>query len=307
MFLKKKIIKSTNDYWDNIKTLKKVIDSADAIIIGAGAGLSTSAGLEYGGKRFFDNFSDFADKYGLQDMYSAGFYPFDTLEEYWAYWSRHIMLNRYQTIVGKPYTDLLSLVKDKDYFVLTTNVDHCFQRAGFDKHRMFYTQGDYGLWQCSKACHQKTYDNEKQVHEMVMQQKNMKIPSDLVPYCPRCGAPMTMNLRIDDTFVQDEGWYYASNRYSDFLKRHENFKVLYLELGVGTNTPVIIKYPFWSMTSKNRNAIYACINYQETFCPPQIKNQSICIQEDIGKVLEDLHGDKLDSVLKNKECGLVKA
>ncbi|WP_443624429.1 SIR2 family NAD-dependent protein deacylase [Catenibacterium sp.] len=202
------------------------------------------------------------------------------------------MVNRYFADIGKPYTDLLSLVKDKDYFILTTNVDHCFQRAGFDKQRLFYTQGDYGLWQCSKACHQKTYDNEKQAKRMAVQQKNMKIPSDLVPYCPHCGAPMTMNLRIDGTFVQDEGWYYASNRYNDFLKRHENLKIVYLELGVGNNTPVIIKYPFWDMTSKNKNAVYTCINYQEAFCPPQIKKQSICIQADIGKVLRDLQADK---------------
>lgn len=288
MFLKKKIIKFTNDYWDSVKKLKKAIESADAIIIGAGAGLSTSAGLEYSGKRFINNFSDFANKYGLQDMYSAGFYPFETLEEYWAYWSRHIMLNRYQADIGKPYIDLLSLVKEKDYFILTTNVDHCFQRAGVDKHRLFYTQGDYGLWQCSKACHQKTYDNEKQVRKMVIEQKNMKIPTDLVPYCSHCGAPIAMNLRIDGTFVQDEGWYLASERYGDFLKRHENLKTLYLELGVGGNTPTIIKYPFWNMTSKNKNAVYACINYREAFCPPQLEKQSICIREDIGKVIYDL-------------------
>lgn len=288
MFSKKKIIKSTNNYWDNIQKLKNTIENADAIIIGAGAGLSTSTGLEYGGKRFYDNFSDFADKYGLQDMYSAGFYPFETLEEYWAYWSRHIMLNRYQPDIGKSYTELFSLMKEKDYFILTTNVDHCFQKAGFDKNRLFYTQGDYGLWQCSKACHQKTYDNGKQVREMVAEQKNMKIPEALVPYCPHCGAPMTMNLRIDGTFVQDEGWYHALNRYNDFLKRHENLKVLYLELGVGSNTPVIIKYPFWNMTSKNKNAVYACVNYQEAFCPPQIEKQSICIQEDIRKVIQNL-------------------
>lgn len=288
MFSNKRIIKSTSDYWNNIKNLKKAIENTDAILIGAGAGLSTSAGLEYSGKRFFDNFSDFADKYGLQDMYSAGFYPFETLEEYWAYWSRHIMLNRYQPDIGNTYTDLLSFVEDKDYFILTTNVDHCFQKAGFDKHRLFYTQGDYGLWQCSKACHKETYDNEKQVKEMVVQQENMKIPTALVPYCSHCGAPMTMNLRIDGTFVQDTGWYLASNRYSDFLKRHENLKVLYLELGVGGNTPAIIKYPFWNMTSKNKNAVYACINYQEAFCPPQIEKQSICIQADIGKVIHDL-------------------
>lgn len=288
MFSKKKIIKSTNNYWDNIQKLKNTIENTNIIIIGAGAGLSISTGLEYGGKRFYNNFSDFADKYGLQDMYSAGFYPFETLEEYWAYWSRHIMLNRYQTNIGKSYTELFSLMKEKDYFILTTNVDHCFQKAGFDKNRLFYTQGDYGLWQCSKACHQKTYDNEKQVREMVAEQKNMKIPEALVPYCPHCGAPMTMNLRIDGTFVQDEGWYHAFNRYNDFLKKHENLKVLYLELGVGSNTPVIIKYPFWNMTSKNKNAVYACVNYQEAFCPPQIEKQSICIQEDIRKVIQNL-------------------
>lgn len=288
MFLKKKIIKSTNDYWGSLKELKEQIENADAIIIGAGSGLSTSAGLEYGGKRFYDNFSDFAEKYGLQDMYSAGFYPFETLEEYWGYWSRHIYLNRYQAIPNQVYDDLLSLVKDKDYFVLTTNVDHCFQKAGFDKKRLFYTQGDYGLFQCSKACQQETYDNEMQVKQMVEQQQDMKIPTDLIPYCPHCCAPMTVNLRIDGTFVQDNGWYKASERYSDFLRRHENLRILYLELGVGNNTPVIIKYPFWNMTSKNKNAVYACINYQEAYCPPQIEKQSICIQSDIGKVIHDL-------------------
>lgn len=288
MFLKKKIIKSTNDYWDSLKKLKEQIKNADAIIIGAGAGLSTSAGLEYGGKRFYDHFSDFAEKYGLQDMYSAGFYPFETLEEYWGYWSRHIYLNRYQAIPNRVYDDLLSLVKDKDYFILTTNVDHCFQKAGFDKKRLFYTQGDYGLFQCSNACQQETYDNEVQVKQMIEQQQDMKIPTDLIPYCPHCGAPMTVNLRIDPTFVQDKGWYKASERYSDFLRRHENLHVLYLELGVGNNTPVIIKYPFWNMTSKNKNAVYTCINYQEVYCPPQIEKQSICIQADIGKVTHDL-------------------
>lgn len=288
MFSNKKIIKSTNFYWDSIKELKKVIKNADAIIIGAGSGLSTSAGLEYSGKRFFNHFSDFADKYGLKDMYSAGFYPFETLEEYWAYWSRHILLNRYQDNIGKPYMDLFSLVKEKNYFIITTNVDHCFQRIGFDKKRLFYTQGDYGLWQCSKACHQETYDNEKQVKEMVAKQKDMKIPTDLVPYCPYCGAPLTMNLRIDGTFVQDDGWYLASNRYKDFLKEHEKSEVLYLELGVGSNTPAIIKYPFWNMTSKNKKAVYTCINYREAFCPSHIEKQSICIQADIGKAIHDL-------------------
>jgi len=246
-------------------------------VIGAGAGLSTSAGLSYSGERFEKNFADFREKYGITDMYSGGFYPYDTLEEFWAWWSRQVYVNRYDVSAGKPYTALLELVKDKDYFVLTTNVDHQFQLAGFDKKRLFYTQGDYGLWQCSKACHNKTYDNEAQVREMVTKQKDMKIPTELIPKCPVCGAPMTMNLRCDDSFVQDEGWYAAAERYEDFTRRHNGLHILFLELGVGMNTPGIIKYPFWQITAKNPNAVYACVNRGEAYCPREIANQAVCI------------------------------
>lgn len=285
MFSKIWTSKSTESLSDNIKRLVGEIDSADAVVIGAGAGLSASAGFDYGGERFEKYFSDFRRKYGIRDMYSGGFYPYKTPEEYWAWWSRHILINRYDCPVGKPYADLLALVKDKDYFVLTTNVDHQFQRAGFDKHRLFYTQGDYGLWQCSKPCHDKTYDNEEAVRAMVQQQEDMKIPSSLIPKCPVCGAPMTMNLRCDDTFVQDGGWYGAANRYDDFIRRHGNLHILFLELGVGMNTPGIIKYPFWRMTAQNKNAVYACINQGQAFCPQNIQNQSVCIDSDIGNIL----------------------
>lgn len=288
MFLRKPIMKSTGNYSEQIEKLKTEIETADAILIGAGAGLSTSAGFLYNGDRFEKNFSDFHKKYGITDMYSGGFYPYDTLEEYWAWWSRQIWINRYDSGVGKPYTDLLELVKDKDYFVLTTNVDHQFQLAGFDKKRLFYTQGDYGLWQCSKACHNKTYDNEEAVREMMAAQKDMKIPTELIPKCPVCGAPMTMNLRCDDKFVQDEGWYVAANRYEDFIRRHSNSHILFLELGVGMNTPVIIKYPFWQMTAKNKKSVYACINYGESLFPKEIENQAICIDIGIEKALEDI-------------------
>ena len=288
MFFRTKTLKSTSDYWEQIKKLKTEIDGADAILIGAGAGLSTSAGLEYGGQRFYDHFSDYAETYGLQDMYSAGFYPYKTLEEYWAYWSRHIDLNRYQPEAGKPYTDLLKLVQDKNYFVITTNVDHCFQKAGFDKQKLFYTQGDYGLWQCSKPCCQETYDNQEEVLKMVRQQKDMKIPTSLIPHCPHCGSPMTMNLRIDNTFVEDEGWHIASSRYKNFINKHSNMHILYLELGVGYNTPIIIKYPFWQMTATNPKAVYACINSQETAVPRKIEKQTIPVQGDIKKVIEDI-------------------
>lgn len=288
MFSKIWTTKYTGNFSDNIKKLKNEIDTADAIVIGAGAGLSASAGFDYAGERFERYFSDFHKKYGITDMYSGGFYPFETPEEYWAWWSRQILVNRYDAPVGKPYADLLKLVKDKDYFVLTTNVDHQLQRAGFNKKRLFYTQGDYGLWQCSKACHNKTYDNEEAVRRMVAEQDNMKIPSKLIPECPVCGAPMTMNLRCDDSFVQDEGWYSAAERYEDFMRRHMEKHVLFLELGVGFNTPAIIKYPFWRMTAGNANAVYTCINSGEMLCPKEIENRSICLDRNIADILNIL-------------------
>lgn len=288
MFLKRAMTKSTGSYWDSVEQMKYQIKTADAVVIGAGAGLSTAAGFTYSGERFQKYFSDFIGKYYFKDMYSGGFYPFETLEEHWAYWSRYIDINRYMDAPNDTYKRLLKLVKDKDYFVLTTNVDHQFQNAGFDKHRLFYTQGDYGLFQCAEPCHNVTYDNEEVIRRMVSEQKNMRIPPELVPKCPKCGKPMTMNLRCDDTFVQDEGWYKASERYSDFLRRHEGIHILFLELGVGFNTPVIIKYPFWQMTAKNPNAVYACVNFDEAFCPEELKGKSICINRDIAEVLRDM-------------------
>lgn len=281
--------RSTNDsFAQQIDRLGAALQEADAVLIGAGAGLSAAAGLTYAGERFQKHFADFAEKYGIRDMYSGGFYPFPSPEEHWAWWSRHILVNRYDVPAGKPYLDLLRLVQDRDFFVLTTNVDHQFQLAGFDKARLFYMQGDYGLWQCAKPCHQRTYDNEQAVRQMVSLQRDMRIPSELVPRCPVCGAPMAMNLRCDDTFVQDEGWYAAQQRYEDFLKAHEHSKILLLELGVGFNTPGIIKLPFWRMTAENPKATYACLNLGEAFCPDEIAGQSICIGCDVGETLAQL-------------------
>ncbi len=286
MFLKTQTKKYIKDYL--IQQLAKYILETYAIIIGAGAGLSTSAGFTYSGERFENNFSDFIQKYHFSDMYSGGFYPFKTLEEQWAYWSRYIYINRYKQVSGRAYKDLFEIVKNKNYFVLTTNVDHQFQISGFDKKRLFYTQGDYGLWQCSKPCHQKTYDNEEIVRKMLLEQKNMRIPSELVPHCPICNAPMSMNLRADDTFVEDEGWHTACNRYKEFIQKYKQKVVLYLELGVGENTPSIIKYPFWQMTYNNKNAVYACINLSKIYIPYEIDKQSICIENDISQTLEKL-------------------
>lgn len=280
--------KSTGDYSQKIERLKAELQGTDAILIGAGSGLSTSAGLTYGGERFLKHFSDFHEKYGITDMYSGGFYPFPSLEEYWAWWSRHIYYNRYDVTHGKPYADLLELVRSRNYFALITNVDHQFQLAGFDKTRLFYTQGDYGLWQCSEPCHQATYDNEAVVRRMIAEQADMRVPSELIPHCPKCGKPMTMNLRCDDTFAQDAGWYAAAHQYEDFLHRYGTDRILFLELGVGGNTPGIIKVPFLRMTAQNPRATYACINLGEAITMKGLKAQSILLDADIGKVLSNL-------------------
>ena len=271
-----------------IGRLRKALDNADAVVIGAGSGLSAAAGFSYSGERFERHFSDFAAKYGFHDMYSGGFYPFPTKEEFWAYWSRYILINRYQDAPKPVYDDLLRLVRDKDCFVITTNVDHCFQKAGFDKKRLFYTQGDYGLFQCSGPCCQQTFDNESVVREMAERQRDGKIPAELLPVCPRCGRPLTMNLRCDDKFVEDEGWHAAAERYENFLRTRAGQKILFLELGVGYNTPVIIKYPFWRMTAQNPRAVYACVSLDGAEAPGQIEERSICIDRDIGAVLRAL-------------------
>lgn len=283
-----------------IEKIKEMIQEADTVLIGAGAGLSTSAGFIYSGERFEYYFSDFIEKYGFTDMYTGGFYPFDTLKEYWAYWSRYIYINRYMDAPLPVYEDLYDIVKDKDYFVLTTNVDHCFQKAGFDKNRIFYTQGDYGLFQCSDPCHNDTYDNEEIIKKMVLSQGfksidgklvkegniEMEVPTELIPYCPKCGKPMTMNLRADDTFVEDEGWHQAAKRYKTFLDKHKS--MVLLELGVGFNTPGIIKYPFWRMTNIYPDTYYISINKGQAYIPDDIKHKAIGINEDIGKIIKQI-------------------
>lgn len=287
-------MKSIKDYSEQIDKIKAAIRQADAILIGAGAGLSSSAGFTYSGARFHENFRDFEEKYGFQDMYSGGFYPFSAPEEFWAYWSRYVMINRYTNPPKPVYENLLSIVKDKEYFVLTTNVDHCFQKAGFDRKRLFYTQGDYGLFQCSVPCHDQTYDNEEEIRKMYRAQKDRKIPTELIPRCPICGKPMKMNLRADDTFVQDQGWYEALERYERFVRNYRDKKLLLLELGVGGNTPVIIKYPFWNFTLQNADALYVCVNRGEAVCPQEIKARSVLIDADIGEVLLELLSNSKD-------------
>ena len=279
---------STKNYSEQIKRLQAALQECEAVVIGAGSGLSTAAGYTYTGERFQKYFADFAEKYGIRDMYSGGFYPFPTQEEFWGYWSRYIFINRYMDAPKPVYEKLLRLVADKDYFVITTNVDHCFQKAGFAKKRLFYMQGDYGLFQCSEPCCRKTYDNEISIRKMLEEQKDMRVSAELIPYCPICGKPMTMNLHCDATFVQDDGWYRASQRYKEFLEQHKGLSVLFLEVGVGMNTPAIIKFPFWHLANEWENGAYACINLGEAYAPEEIEAKSICINEDIGGALQKL-------------------
>ena len=298
---------------EEIIKLHEILDSAECVVIGAGAGLSASAGFSYSGERFKKYFSDFEAKYHFHDMYSGGFADFSSLEENWAYWSRFIYINRYLDAPLPVYEKLFELVRGKDYFAITTNVDHCFQKAGFDKKRLFYTQGDYGLFQCCIPCHKKTYDNEENVKKMLISQGfgfkdsenkkdgeiifpenplKMEIPSELVPHCPVCGKPMSMNLRCDGTFVEDDGWHEAARRYQDFLEKHKNARTLFLELGVGENTPGIIKYPFWNLVHQNKNAFYASLNIEKEEIPIEIKARSFLIKGDIFRTIEKLCGDE---------------
>lgn len=303
MFSRISTKRSTSGFSAQIARLRRALDEADAVVIGAGAGLSTSAGFTYNGERFERYFSDFAAKYGFHDMYSGGFYSFPSQEEFWAYWSRYIFINRYQNAPKSVHEVLLELVRDKDYFVITTNVDHCFQKAGFDKKRLFYTQGDYGLFQCAGPCRQETFGNEDTIRAMVRAQgftldaagalvppekPAMAVPAELLPRCPHCGRPLVPNLRCDERFAEDEGWHQAAERYESFLRGRSGQKLLFLELGVGYNTPGIIKYPFWRMTAANPKATYACLNLGQAAAPPAIKSQSILLDGDIGETLQAL-------------------
>lgn len=279
---------NNNELTKKIEKLKQEIKNSDYILIGAGAGLSTSAGFLYDGKRFEDNFKDYIKKYGFTDMYSAGFYNFPTLEEYWAYFSLYVYINRFDIEENETYLNIYNIVKDKNYFVITTNVDGRFIDSKFEKDKIFAVQGDFALFQCSKPCRQETFYNEKYIREMIKYKKEMKIPTELIPKCPYCGRNMSMNLRADDTFVQDKNWDEQKNRYEEFLKMSDNSKILFLELGVGFNTPSIIKYNFWRMTLNNKKSVYASINLGECYCASDIEERSICIDYDIAEVLKKL-------------------
>ena len=280
-------------YEDQISKAAENIRNADCVIIGAGAGASTAAGIQYGGKRFTDNFAEFIKKYGghyMTDMYAAGFYPYPSEEAKWGYWSKHALMNRFDPPALPLYTELYDIVKDKEYFVLTTNVDHQFYKAGFDEKRIFATQGDYGKIQCQKGCHSKTYDAEELFRKMDEERRDCLIPSELVPKCPVCGGNMAMNLRCDNYFVEDEAWHQAADRYAGFLEQNKDKKVVLLELGVGFNTPIIIRFPFEKMVRENSSYSLIRLNMDEAVVPESFGKRAIGIGGDMAKAITDIRG-----------------
>lgn len=280
-------------YEDQIDRAVENIRNADCVIIGAGAGASTAAGIQYGGKRFTDNFAEFIKKYGehyMTDMYAAGFYPYPSEEAKWGYWSKHALMNRFDPPALPLYTELYDIVKNKEYFVLTTNVDHQFYKAGFDEKRIFATQGDYGKIQCQKACHPKTYDAKDLFRKMDKARRDCLIPSELVPKCPVCGGNMAMNLRCDNYFVEDEAWHEAADRYAGFLEQNKDKKVVLLELGVGFNTPIIIRFPFEKMVRENSSYSLIRMNMDEAVVPESFGERAIGIGGDMAKAITDIRG-----------------
>ncbi len=278
-------------YENQIKQAAELIKNADAVIIGAGAGASTAAGIQYGGKRFTDNFSEFIEKYGsdyMTDMYAAGFYPYPSEEAKWGYWSKHAIMNRFEPPALPLYTQLYDIVKDKEYFVLTTNVDHQFFKAGFDENRIFATQGDYGKIQCQRACHPKTYDAKDLFYKMDAVRSDCLIPSDLVPKCPVCGGKMAMHLRCDNYFVEDEAWHEAADRYAEFLESSKGEKVVLLELGVGFNTPIIIRFPFEKLVRENKDYSLIRLNMDEAVVPKSFGKRAIGIGGDMARTITDI-------------------
>lgn len=275
-------------YEEQVGAAAAALEGAEYVLIGAGAGLSAAAGLTYSGKRFEDRFLEFIEKYGMTDMYSAGFYPFVDEEARWGYWSKHVCVNRIEPEALPLYNTLYELVKDKNYFVLTTNADHQFYKAGFGEDKIFATQGDYGLIQCKRGCHPKTYDDREMMIQMDQARKDCRVPSYMVPKCPVCGGPMTMNLRCDQYFVEDEAWYEAEERFGRFLNVCRKKKTALLELGIGFNTPTIVRFPFEKLARENRNMTLIRLNLNEAIVPESLGARGIGINSDMEKSITDI-------------------
>lgn len=284
-----------NKYWQTLnevsslsqaELLIELVDEAEAIVIGIGAGMSAAAGFTYVGKRFTDAFPDFISKYRFFDMLQASLFEYEDLQEYWAFQSRFSLLNFFDQPVGQAYLNLRKIIKGKNYHIITTNADNAFYAAEYDMDKVFRIQGEYGLWQCVNHCHQQTYQNEALIREMVEKQSHMKVPKELVPYCPKCGAPLEVNKRtIEKGMVEDSHFHEQKHRYEQFINDNNGKKVLYLEIGVGHTTPQLIKQPFQQMTEDNEQALFVTMNQKDYFIPRNIRSRTIRLDKDIAEIL----------------------
>lgn len=273
---------------ENYSKIKELIKNADAILIGAGAGLSSSAGIDYSKYSFSKNFPELVKAYGMTDMYTSSFYDFDSEEERWSYWAKHINYSFIAPPPLKTYKELYELVKNKNYFVITTNVDGQFEKSGFDKTRVFEVQGSYGKMQCSVGCHNRVYDNTKLVKKMLECKDNLKIDKELIPKCPVCGKNMEINIRKDSFFIEDDNWHYLNDNYEKFIKNNIDKKMILIELGVGFNTPGIIRYPFDQLAYKYDNVTLIRINNKYPEILLKSKGKSISIAEDCTEAIKML-------------------
>ena len=270
-----------------IEKARVTLAKAERVLIGAGAGLSTAAGLTYSGGRFRRYFSSFIERYGMTDMYSAGFYPFPTDADRWAYWAHHAWVNCLGVGATSLYRQIFTWVQSRDYFVITTNVDKQFEKAGFESTRLFETQGDYAHIQCAQGCHSKIYENEtvfRAIEEDTEWGKRTRVMDEfLLPRCPVCGGRMGMHLRCDNTFIQTNAWYEAKARYDAFVAEMLEKPTVLLELGVGWNTPVWIRMPFERL-SVALDIPLVRMNFGESYVDPSIL-KGVGVDGDIAQLL----------------------
>ena len=270
--------------------LAALIQESDAIVVGIGAGMSAADGFLYIGERFEHAFPDFIEKYQLLDMLQASLYDFEDWEEYWAFQSRFVALNYLDQPLGASYVYLRELLAQKPHHIITTNADNAFAIAGYDSNNVFHIQGEYALWQCSNHCHQQTYRDDAKIRQMIAEQTNMRIPSELIPRCPKCNAPFEINKRNEEKgMVEDADFHAQAKRYHAFLDAHSKGKVLYLEIGVGHTTPQFIKHPFQQRVAENPDALFVTLNHKHYRIPLAIRPQTVQFTGHIAELIQQTH------------------
>lgn len=279
------------NYIEKIQHLSELIYNTDAIVIGGGSGLSSAAGYNHyhWSSVFLKQMGVFQEHYGFTSPFAGFYHCFSSLEEQWAYYAAYT--RAIQTAdIGKPYLDLKNIIGNKPHFIITTNIDGQFERVFSTKHICDF-QGNFRYFQCSQPCHDTIYNNETSIEKIFFNINKFRVPSELVPRCPKCGRQMVPWVR-DDAFLEGESWKLSLKNYYDFLEKwllqNNSSKVLLLELGVGDMTPSIIKLPFWEITEKNANVTYVCINKNKSSMPMHIKDKSLHITGDLSLVLEEL-------------------